>query len=217
MDNDSKLSVSDVTMLVDAILNGPKYDLSCPDANHPHAIDLGLPSGTLWSCCNLGASTPEEYGGYYAWGETEQKEVYDWSTYMYYNNSDGSCRNLGSDIVGTPYDVAHVKWGGTWVMPSKDQIQELLDNCTSEWIMFNGVKGLQLMSKNNDGTIFLPVAGHRWVDNLNSAGNYGYYWSSTQFPSYSFYAYLLYFNSDGAHSFYSICRDYGQSVRPVSK
>ncbi len=81
----------------------------CPDSNHPHAIDLGLPSGTLWSCCNVGAKTPEEAGGYYAWGETETKTIYNEGTYNYKANY----VSFGSDIAGTEYDVAHVKWGGT--------------------------------------------------------------------------------------------------------
>lgn len=89
---------------------------SCPDDNHPHMIDLGLPSGTKWACCNVGATKPEEYGGYYTWGETEEKSVYDWSTCKYWTDSNGDgyaddyeFTNLGSDIAGTGYDVAHVK------------------------------------------------------------------------------------------------------------
>ena len=101
--------------------------LSCPDGNHPHAINLGLPSGTLWACCNVGASMPEEYGGSYAWGETEEKSAYDWSTYIHYDISNYTCNDIGSDISGTDYDVAHVKWGGSWHMPSLEQIKELLN------------------------------------------------------------------------------------------
>ena len=70
---------------------------SCPDDNHPHAIDLGLPSGTKWACCNVGATTPEENGGYYAWGETEEKELYDISTYIYGNIYD-SASLIGDNI-----------------------------------------------------------------------------------------------------------------------
>ena len=96
--------------------------LSCPDDNHPHAIDLGLPSGTLWACCNVGADKPESYGGYYAWGETEEKTTYNLSEYLYYQN--GSYLNLGSEIAGSSYDVAHVMWGGSWMMASKAQQDE---------------------------------------------------------------------------------------------
>lgn len=83
----------------------------CPDNNHPHAIDLGLPSGTKWSCCNVDAIKPEDYGGYYAWGEIEEQKAYDWTTYIHCNGSWESCKEIGSPISGTKYDVAHMKWG----------------------------------------------------------------------------------------------------------
>ncbi|MBQ6064081.1 MAG: hypothetical protein IJK87_10720, partial [Prevotella sp.] len=114
---------------------------SCPDANHPHMIDLGLPSGTKWACCNVGATAPEQYGGYYAWGEVNEKSYYDWSTYIHCDGHYYDCHNLGSDIAGTQYDVAHVKWGGSWVMPSHAQQVELLNYCTSTWTTENGVYG----------------------------------------------------------------------------
>ena len=101
----------------------------CPDGHHPHAIDLGLPSGTKWACCNVGASTPEGYGGYYAWGETSEKSYYYSSTYSYYNSNTGYV-NIGSDIAGTSYDVAHVHMGGSWRMPTHDQQMELMDYCS---------------------------------------------------------------------------------------
>lgn len=100
---------------------------SCPDDKHPHAIDLGLPSGTKWACCNVGARTPMDIGGYYAWGETDEKDTYDWGNYLHFSN--GKCHDIGSDIAGTRYDVAHVNWGVSWVTPSLE-IQELFDNCT---------------------------------------------------------------------------------------
>ncbi len=192
---------------------------SCPDDNHPHMIDLGLPSGTKWACCNVGATKPEEYGDYYTWGETEEKSVYNWSTCKYWtdNNGDGfpddhEFTYLGIDIAGTGYDVAHVKWGGSWVMPSHDQQVDLLDNCTYTWTSINGVKG-GLFTGPNGSTIFLPVAGYRWEDELRFAGSYGYYWSSTQSPYESSYAYFMSFHSDEAYWAYR--RGFGQSVRPV--
>lgn len=109
----------------------------CPDNNHPHMIDLGLPSGTKWACCNVGANAPEEYGNYYAWGETQPKSVYGWSTYQYgYYNYDGDYShlvNIGSDIAGTGYDAATANWGAPWRMPSKAQCDELINNTTSVW------------------------------------------------------------------------------------
>lgn len=176
------------------------------------AIDLGLPSGTKWASCNVGASKPEEYGSYYAWGETEEKDVYSEDTYKYYQN--GSYVNIGSDISGTEYDVAHVKWGGNWCMPTLDDIFELLDNCTNEWTTLNGVNGRKFTSKINGNSIFLPAASGRLGGGLTIAGEYGFYWSSSQIPDYSRLAYILYFYSGGAYR-YRYYRYNGQSVRPV--
>ena len=188
----------------------------CVDDNHPHLIDLGLPSGTLWACCNVDTDHPENqsptnYGGYYAWGETETKFNYSSSAYQYYK--DGSYQSIGSDIAGTEYDVAHVKWGGSWVMASYSQQQELLDNCTSTWTTQNGVSGT-LFTGANGGRIFLPAAGFRYNYNLNVAGSGGYYWSSTQDPSFAGNAYFLYSYSSGADPDIGY-RYIGQSVRPV--
>ena len=109
----------------------------CPDNHHPHAIDLGLPSGTKWACCNVGATAPEDYGGYYAWGETSEKSDYD-DGYAYWQDKNGDgwmdsgeCTNIGSDIAGTQYDVAYIRMGSSWRMPNAEQINELINNCTS--------------------------------------------------------------------------------------
>ena len=193
---------------------GNDITLSCPDDNHPHAIDLGLPSGTKWACCNVGASTPEGYGGYYAWGETEEKDYYSLSTYIHYDDSSSTYHDLGSDIAGTQYDVAHVKWGGSWVMPSKDQNQELIENCKYEWIIVNDVMGAQFTGPSG-GTIFLPAAGIRSAGDLYYAGSSGYNWSSTQEPPYSYSAYRLYFNWYNAYWSYSDSRGGGLTVRPI--
>lgn len=187
---------------------------NCPDSYHPHAIDLGLPSGTKWACCNVGAAKPEDYGGYYAWGETKEKSTYNWNTYTHCNGSGSTCHNLGSDIAGTNYDVAHLKWGGGWVMPSNDQQQELLDNCTSVWTSINGVKGRKLKGKNG-GVIFLPAAGYQWPGGLGDAGSYGGFWSSTQ--TWNFHsAFYLYFDSSGVER-NADSQYYGHSVRPIFK
>ena len=189
--------------------------LTCPDDNHPHMIDLGLPSGTLWACCNVGATTPEGYGGYYAWGETEEKDYYDWETYIHCDGDWDTCHDLGDDIAGTQYDVAHVKWGGSWVMPSLDQIKELLNNSTSKWVTENGVNGRRFTGSNG-GSIFLPAAGGRWYDDPDDAGFSGVYWSSTQNPWNSGGAYFLFFYSDNAYwDFIELY--YGSTVRPVSR
>jgi formylglycine-generating enzyme required for sulfatase activity len=195
----------------------PQAYLTCPDDHHPHMIDLGLPSGTKWACCNVGATTPTGYGGYYAWGETEEKDYYDWSTYIHCDGSQATCHNLGSDIAGTQYDVAHVKWGGSWVMPSKAQQDELRENCSSEWTTVNGVNG-RIFTGSNGGSIFLPAAGYRWDDGLNDVGSDGYNWSSTQAPSYSDDAYGLCLFFYSGRVYWGYCgRGHGLSVRPVSR
>lgn len=185
---------------------------SCPDDNHPHAIDLGLPSGTKWACCNMGTNTPEGYGGYYAWGETEEKEIYDWTSYIQYDTLMGTCHDIGSDIAGTEYDAPHVYWGSFWVMPSQGQIQELISKCSYIWKTENGVGG-GLFTGPSGGTIFLPAADIRWDGFLECFISGGYYWSSTQ-STVSNDAYQLCFDSGGAG-----CggnnRSHGQTIRPV--
>ena len=199
-----------------------KGETTCPDANHPHAIDLGLPSGTKWACCNVGASAPEQYGGYYAWGETHEKSVYNEVTYSYYTGQDTdgdgwidknfSVVNIGSDIAGTGYDAATANWGAPWRMPSLAQIQELLNSCTSTWPTQNGVNGRKFTGPNG-ATVFLPAAGRRWYSDLIDAGSGGYCWSSTLYESSPYSAYLLTFGS-GYVDWYGT-RYFGHTVRPV--
>lgn len=191
-------------------------ETTCPDANHPHWIDLGLPSGTKWACCNVGASTPEQYGNYYAWGETQPKSVSDWDTYQYYNGNleyPDCYINIGSDIAGTQYDAATSNWGAPWRMPSRDQIKELVNTCSYTWSTQNGVKGGKFTGPNG-GTIFLPAAGFRWFSDLGDARSLGAYWSSTLRESGPSCAYDLHFNS-GYADWGNSYRVYGLSVRPV--
>ena len=214
VNGDGVVNINDVIYVVDHIL-GKEHPIT-PTEEAGEAIDLGLPSGTKWANYNVGATKPEEYGGYYAWGETEEKEVYSEDTYIYYKISDDEYVNIGSDISGTKYDVDHVKWGGNWVMPTLDDIKELLDNCTSEWTTLNGVNGMKFTSKINGNSIFLPAAGYRWNDEFDYVGTDGFYWSSTRTPDGSYSAYNLYFFSGLALWYYSgTYRGYGQSVRPV--
>ena len=141
---------------------------SCPDENHHHAIDLGLPSGTLWACCNVDAWAPEKWGGYYSWGEIEIGDNMGW--------------NIPADIdniAGTQYDVAHIKWGGSWVMPSKEQFEELLNNCKLEWTKVNGLRGCKLTSKVNGNSIFMP-ATYSLSSSEKSVDCDCVYWSSSQ-------------------------------------
>ena len=189
---------------------------SCPDSNHPHWIDLGLPSGTKWACCNVGASAPEDYGNYYAWGETQPKSVYFASTYQYNNGNlyHDNYIYIGSDIAGTSYDDATANWGAPWRMPSLKQIQELLNYTTSTWTTENGVNGRKFTGSNG-GSIFLPAAGKRWGSGLDKAGSFGHYWSSTLYERDQSRAYNLYFYSDYAKWSNHFRDDGGRSVRPV--
>ena len=181
----------------------------CPDSNHPHAIDLGI--GVKWSCCNVGASAPWEDGGYYAWGETEEKSIYSNDTYAYFGV--GKCNSIGSDIAGTKYDVAHVKWGKGWCMPNQSQMELLNSKCTNEWTTINGVNGRKYTGPNG-ASIFLPASGDKLYNDVYDVDNYGYYWSSTQVSDVVDYAHDIYFHKDNSFVDYSH-RSYGRSVRPV--
>ena len=195
-------------------------------ANGHEYVDLGLPSGTKWATCNVGATKPEEYGNYYAWGETEPKTTYDWNTYKWCNGSYDTqtkyCTDSGygtvdnKTVLDLEDDAARANWGGSWRMPTDGEWAELLDECTWEWK--NAYKGTTagylVTSKINGNSIFLPAAGYRDNDDLYDAGYYGYYWSSSLDTDYPNYAWLVYFNSDYVYRYYYY-RYYGQSVRPV--
>ena len=215
INGDGEIDINDVMATVSIILKGEVVNI-CPDDNHPHMIDLGLPSGTKWACCNVGAEKPEDYGGYYAWGETEEKDVYHWTTYIHCDGSKNTCHDLGSDIAGTQYDVAHVKWGGSWVMPTDEQRKELADNCRQEWTTLNDVNGRKFTSKINGNCIFLPAAGYRYNSGLNNNGGNGYYWTATQYSRYAYQAYSLTFSTSSS-GYNALGRDEGNSVRPVAK
>ena len=231
LNDDEDVNITDVILMVNYILN-QNDNLICPNSNHPHMIDLGLPSGTKWACCNVGAHSPEEYGGYYAWGETEEKDIYNDVTYLYATGVDedldgfyidwgeiyrGKWQILGSDIAGTQYDVAHVKWGGNWCMPNNNEFQELLDNCTYEWTTLNDVKGVLFTSNINGGTIFLPATGYFQYTHLYNAGVLGEYRSSSQDPSHLDCAGILFFHLGNVYSPDYDFRSLGYTVRPVWK
>ena len=149
------------------------------------AIDLGLPSGTLWASWNLGATKPEESGDYYSWGETNIKEIYDFNTYQNWKDANGDGKlqpgELSSPtiIAGTKYDAATVNWGAEWYTPTYKQVEELLNNTTSEWVTQNGVDGRRFTSNTNGNSIFLPVTGFRTGSSLDYT-YVGHYWSSTE-------------------------------------
>ena len=187
-------------------------------------VDLGLPSGTKWATCNVGASKPEEYGNYYAWGETTPKAYYDWSTYKWCNgrkttltkyNTSSSYGTVDSKtVLELADDAARANWGGAWRMPTDAEWTELRENCTWTWITKNGVNGYEVKSNINGNSIFLPAAGCRDDDDSGGAGDYGVYWSSSLDADDPYYAWLVLFDSDvvGRGSVY---RYGGPSVRPV--
>ena len=190
------------------------------------AIDLGLPSGLKWATMNVGASKPEEYGDYFAWGETEPKSNYSWSTYKWCNGSYNSLTKYNTSssygtvdnktVLDPEDDAAHVNWGGSWRMPTDEEWTELIDNCTWTWTTENGVNGRLVTSNTNGNSIFLPAAGYRNGTYLFLAGSDGYYWSSSLNPGGPYGAYNVYFGS-GDVGRYGGSRYYGQSVRPVSE
>ncbi len=178
-------------------------------------VDLGL--SVLWAKYNVGATSPEEYGEYYAWGETETKSRYTWENYKYYNSATDSFTHIGDDISGTQYDVAHVKWGNGARMPRLAEIKELLNNCSWTVSTYKGVKGMTVTGKNGN-SIFLPFAGSRLYDELDDGGYGGYYWSGTYYGGYDDDdAYFLCFDDDGDRDWVDYDRDCGRSVRPVTE
>ena len=203
------------------IVEGEEGTNLCPDSNHPHMIDLGLPSGTKWSCCNVGADKPEDYGGYFSWGETEEKSNYSWGSYIHCDGTEQACHDIGSDIAGTIYDVAHVKWGNAWQMPTVDQHLELMRTCEKELTYYKGVWGCKYTGSNGN-ILFLPAAGSRnnySVDDANSnevgMGTTANYWASSAYPEKGQYAYYMWFNNSTI-TWAGGFRNDGYSVRPVS-
>ena len=153
-------------------------------------VDLGFPSGTIWATCNLGASSPEEYGNYYAWGETEPKDKYTWGNYKFetqnnfIKNFEKYNKEDGKTILDPEDDAAHVVLGGKWHMPTKEQIKELIDNTNIEKSELKGVEGILFTSKTNDNTLFFPFSGYMVDSSVHE--NYGcYYWSSSLNEKYS--------------------------------
>lgn len=188
-------------------------------------VDLGL--SVKWATCNVGANNPEDYGDYFAWGETTTKATYDWSTYKYCNGSSStltkycnksSYGNNGFTDNKTQLelsdDAAYVNWGGAWRMPSDAEWTELREQCTWTWTTQNGVDGRKVTSKTNGNSIFLPAVGYRYDSSLYGEGRYGYYWSSSLYTGYPYYAWYVRLDSGSVGRNYYLRYD-GFSVRPV--
>ena len=200
-----------------------------PDPSDHEWVDLGLPSGTLWATCNVGATKPEEYGDYFAWGETigykGGKKNFNWSTYKYCSGSNTTiwkyCTSSdygtvdNKTVLDSADDAATVNWGEAWHMPSLDQYKELINSSytTTEWSTMNGVNGRKITSKLNLKSIFLPAEGCHDGTSWNSSG-LGSYWSRSLNADNSAYGCCLFFRDDiiGTTNY---DRYYGRSVRPV--
>ena len=186
-------------------------------------VDLGL--SVKWATMNIGANAPEEYGDYFAWGETTTKTDYSWSTYKWCQGTEKTLTkyNTSSDYSYTAPDnktqldleddAAHVNWGGTWRMPTDAELTELREKCKWTWTTLNGVNGFKVAGPSGN-SIFLPAAGYRYGTSLDDAGSNGSYWSSSLLESTPSRAWLVYFYSSGANRD-SSSRYYGLSVRAV--
>lgn len=195
------------------------------DGNHEF-VDLGLPSGILWATCNVGADTPEDYGFYFAWGETQPKNVYDWSTYKYSNGTESTltkyCCNSNygfngyTDVLTTlspEDDAATANWGSDWRMPTAEEWRELYQRTTNTWTSQNGVMG-RLFTATNGNSLFVPAAGYYIGGSLYNNASNAYYWSSSLITVNPNYAWGLCFDRlEWSVSNYH--RDEGQSVRAV--
>ena len=182
-------------------------------------VDLGL--SVKWATCNVGATKPEEYGDYFAWGETQPKTTYSWSTYKWCNGYDKQTkyctqRRYGrvdkKTVLKKADDAAAVNWGGSWRIPTKAEQDELLNNCTWTWTTQNGVNGYKVTSKKNGNSIFLPAAGYGGGSSLTVAGSY---WSSSLRTDQPVDVYTLFFNSSNVGLGNNGIRCVGRSVRPV--
>ena len=187
-------------------------------------VDLDLPSKTLWATCNIGASSPEEYGDYFAWGETtgynDGKTNFNWSTYFDTEDDGSTFKKYNNDggliELALEDDAAYVNWGPAWRMPTRIQFEELINNeyTITEWTTQNSVYGRKITSRSNGNSIFLPAAGSRLNSSLNEAGSIGYYWSRMLSGNYTNDACRLGFDSNSIDTS-NRDRRYGRSVRPV--
>ncbi len=230
VNQDGAANISDVTSLIDFLLSGSWPDDPVTPPDEDNWVDLGLPSGTIWATRNVGASVPEEYGDYFAWGETQPKNDYSVNTYIWYRSDNYSpyysgytkyCTDSNYGYNGLvdnkteldPSDdaaCAHYPGGR---MPSLEQIQELCDYCTWQWTQHNGVYG-QLVTGPNGNTMFLPATGFRRGNDHIDAGSYGAFWSRTLWQDCSYGAYGIDFRS-GYVYWYNCNRYYGLAIRAV--
>ena len=226
---DGVVNAADIVEIVNIILTGGNMAPAGVEA-----VDLGLPSGTLWANMNVGAFKAEDYGDYFAWGETtpQNDNQYSWASYRWCKGSEKTLTKYCYDssygyngftdrktVLDAKDDAATANWGGDWRMPTKAQFDELIDNTTSEMTTQNGVYGRQFTSKTNGNSIFLPGAGYRRNDERGGV-DAGWYWSSTLSEErWTERAWFLFFQSGdmSMHEKTDTYRYNGYSVRPVRK
>ena len=222
VNNDGEINIADVNAIIDIILGG-----GVPTPEDHEWVDLGLPSGTLWATCNIGATSPEGYGDYFAWGETQPKQVYDWSNYKWgnYYVQGGLSKYVTDSEYGTvdyktelepEDDAASVNWGPSWRMPSSVQQQELYSECSWEWTSMNNVNGYMVTGPNGN-TLFLPAAGCYEGSSLISEGGNSEYWSRSLRVNLAIYSFTLHLYGGyyGNVNLYEETRERGLSVRAV--
>lgn len=225
---DYRINVDDVTKLVDMILKNTNTLIDVNEHQGHEYVDLGL--SVKWATCNVGALFPTDYGKYYAWGEKESKSNYSWSTYDLCKGTYNSLTRYCSDkdygvvdnktILDATDDVAHECWGEDWRIPTDDELQELLDNCTKQWVSNyhgTGIAGYLLTSKKSgytNNSVFFPATGYVDATKVTSAGTSGIYWSSTVSTYYPGRAFGLSLSS-GRTIVGTSYRYYGFAVRAV--
>lgn len=215
VDGDGDISLADLTLLANILVNRHDY------------VDLALPSGTLWATTNIGAIYPEEYGYYFAWGETSPKECYSWETYKW---CDGTETSMTKYCISSAYgqedglsellpedDAAYVLWGEEWRIPSLAQLEELCSECDWTWTTMFGVNGQMVSSRSNGNYIFLPAGGWIGETSYGVVGEKGYAWSRTINEEHCNGAcYLGFTSSNGTqytNNYYG--RYGGWAIRPV--
>ena len=203
------------TFLLNSGNNIPMYS---KQESNCEFVDLGLPSGTLWATCNVGATSPEQTGLYFACGETTgyTAEQVTSGVRVFYKDSynEGPAASIFTDLT-LEQDAAHVCMGGNWRMPTKDQFQELLDNCNVVWTKnYNKtrVAGRVFTSKTNGNSVFFPATGYCGLSSVIGAGDFGSYWSATYLSKVT--SYYFYFDSKNLCISFDV-RQHGRSVRGV--
>ena len=201
----SKTSTTAKTSTTSSTSSSSASSYSNATAVGSHAyVDMGL--SVKWATCNVGATKPEDYGSYFAWGETITKDRYDRANYEWEN------KKYLKTILSASDDVAKMKWGGQWRMPTMAELEELLKNCKWDWVTRSGVQGYHVVSKINGNSIFLPAAGDRVGDSIYDRGKQVELWSSSRSKSGAYYMVKAIKKNLIMDSEYTY---FGRSVRPV--